>query len=362
MSTLLNVASIEPIPFRSRLAVSVSLPKMQNTIECQEDAKIKDVFPFSYQNRFVTQLTEFIKEKYCIDKGKNLIPIASIKAKNIIEEGLRVTFDYIEDDCENVFLVIGSEDKNEKSYVDFIDHAGLMISARKAESSLLQCNLIDTLLPEENLSFVQAISNIHRVLGKAYATNTNNIVLCNSGTNAHFAAMEAILSYQNKLGKTTSVQLEWLDVGTMEVIEIDKNHIQIAVFDLEHLENWLRDHHENVAVLATEIATTNPLVPYVDLPRLYALCSRFSVKLIVDNTIASPNRSNPLPYCDMVVERLTGNVDLLFGAIILKDSRLISQIYDWVIYPFDGEIKRLGLEILVYEDRVTKIPENTVLR
>jgi cystathionine gamma-synthase len=357
MSTLFNVPSREPIRFGNPHTVSVSLPKMQNV---KERAKMKDGFSFSSQNPFVTQLNGFIKEKYCIDKGKKLIPIASIKAKNILEDGLGVTFDYIEDDYENVFLVIGSEDVNEKRYIDFIHDAGLMISSRKAESSLLQCNVIDSLYPEENLSFVQSICNIHRVLGKAYATSTNNIVLCNSGMNALFAATVAILSRQKKLGKTITVQLGWLEAGTIEITEIDKTHIQIAIFDLEHLENWLQDHHENVAVLVTEI-DTNPLLPCVDLPRLYELCSRFSVKLIVDNIIVCSDCINPLPYCDIVVERLNGNVDLLFGAIVLKDTSLISKIYDNVIFPFDGEIKRLGLEILAYEDRVTRTPENTVL-
>ncbi len=52
---------------------------------------------------------------------------------------------------------------------------------------------------------------------------------------------------------------------------------------------------------------------------------------------------------------------MLFGAIIVKDERLISLISENVIPPFEGEIKRLGFEILEYENRVRKISENTTL-
>jgi cystathionine gamma-synthase len=103
----------------------------------------------------------------------------------------------------------------------------------------------------------------------------------------------------------------------------------------------------------------------VDLPRLHELCSCFSIKLIVDNTLATPYCVDVLPYCDVVVESLTkfacGNADLLFGAIVTKDKALVSLLSKNVIPPFEGEIKRLGYQILEYGNRVQIISENTIL-
>lgn len=183
--------------------------------------------------------------------------------------------------------------------------------------------------------------------------------------NALYTATEVLVSVQKEFGKTIIVQLGWLYVDTMEIIARKENtQVHVNIFDLIQLEKWLEKNHKNVAVLITEVVS-NPLLQVVNLPELYKLCQRFSVKLIVDNTLATPFCVSVLPYCDIVIESLSkfacGNADLLFGAIIVKDKVLISQINENVISPFEGEIKRLGFEILDYEKRVQKISENTIL-
>jgi cystathionine gamma-synthase len=312
-----------------------------------------------FENHFVKQLTEYVRLKYDIEEWRKLMPVNSIKAKNIIEDALGVTFDYIEDECENVFLVLAPGDKNEKRYEDFIWRAGLIISSRKAEASLYQYNQIETLFPEENLPFVQAIYSIHHVLGSVYGMSSNNIVMANSGMNALYAATKAVVDCQKKVGKTRIIQLDWLPVDKMEIIEnSESSHVRISVFDLEQLETWLLENHKNIAVLITEVVE-DPLLQCLALPRLYELCSRFSVKLIVDNIPAGQYCTTVLPYCDLIVDSLTKfageNADLLFGAIVFKDKALTSIIYDNIISPFDGEIKRLGLEILEYERQMKEV-------
>jgi cystathionine gamma-synthase len=271
----------------------------------------------------------------------------------------------VEDKNKNVFLIIDSNDKNVKKYADFIRNTGLIISSRKAEATLYELDLIDSIFEEKNVSEIQAISNINNTLSKAYGTSSEKIILSNCGMNALFTATEALVAVQKEFGKTKIVQLGWLYVDTMEIIERKENsHVQINIFDLVQLENWLEKNQEKVAVLITEVVS-NPLLQCVDLPKLYELCSRFSVKLIVDNTLATPFCVDVLPFCDLAVESLTkfgcGNADLLFGAIIVKDESLIPLLNESLIPPFEGEIKRLGFEILEYEKRVRKISENTTL-
>jgi cystathionine gamma-synthase len=360
----------ENIPLYNPHSVSVSLPKIQDVIDYEEGKsevidKMKSGYPRFFQNQFVKQLTHFIKEKYRISDEEKLIPIVSIHAKNILESVFNVALNCVEDKNKNVFLIIDSNDKNAKKYTDFIRNTGLIISSRKAEATLYELNLIDSIFEEENVSEIQAISNINNTLSNAYGTSSEKIILSNCGMNALFAATEALVAVQKEFGKTKIVQLGWLYVDTMEIIERKENsHVQINIFDLIQLENWLEKNNENVAVLITEVVS-NPLLQCVDLPKLYELCSRFSIKLIVDNTLATPFCVDVLPYCDLAVESLTkfacGNADLLFGAIVVKDESLIPLLNENVIPPFEGEIKRLGFEILEYENRVHKISENTIL-
>jgi len=360
----------ENIPLHNPHSVSVSLPKIQDVIDYEEGkSKVVDImksgYPRFFRNPFVTKLTKFIKKKYRISDEEKLIPITSIHAKIIIEKTFNVTFECIEDKYKNAFLIINSNDENEKKYVDFIRNAGLIISSRKAEETLCHYNLIDSLFAEETVNEKKAISNIKNTLSEAYGTSTNKIILSNCGMNALFTATEVLVSVQKKFWKTEIVQLGWLYVDTMEIIERKENsHIQINIFDLVQLEKWLEQNHKKVAVLITEVVS-NPLLQCVDLPRLYELCSQFSIKLIVDNTLATPYCVDVLPYCDVVVESLTkfacGNADLLFGAIVAKDKALVSLLSENVIPPFEGEVKRLGYEILDYENRVNRISENTIL-
>ncbi len=359
----------ETIPFDNPHAVSVSLPKIQNVVDYEEGKakvikKMKSGYPRFFTNPFVEKLTEYAKVKYKISEDEKLIPITSIHAKIIIEKTFNVSFNCVEDKYRNAFLILDAKDKKEKKYFDFIRNAGLIISSRKAEDTLLKYNLIDSVFEEETVSEKKAISNIKKTLSTAYGVSSEKIVLSNCGMNALYTATEAILSKQ-QFWKNTVVQLGWLYVDTMEIIERkDNSHVQINIYDLDQLENWLEKNNSKVGVLITE-AVSNPLLQCVDLPRLYDICERFSVKLIVDNTLATPYCADVLPYCDVVVESLTkfacGNADLLYGAIIAKDKKLVSAISENVIPPFEGETKRLGFQILDYENRVRTISENTIL-
>ena len=360
----------ENIPLYNPHSVSVSLPKIQDVIDYEEGKsevidKMKSGYPRFFQNQFVKQLTQFIKEKHTISDDKKLIPITSIQARNCIEKTFNVLFESIEDNFGNVFLILDSNDENAKKYADFIRNAGLIISSRKAEATLYELNLIDSIFEEATVSEEQAIFNIKNTLRKAYGTSSEKIILSNCGMNALFSATEALVAVQKEFGKTKIIQLGWLYVDTMEIIERKENsHIQINIFDLVQLENWLEINQEKVAVLITEVVS-NPLLQCVNLPKLYELCSRFLVKLIVDNTLATPFCVDVLPFCDLVVESLTkfacGNADLLFGAIVVTNTSLVSLVSENVISPFEGEVKRLGYEILEYEYRVRKISENTTL-
>ncbi|WP_395065932.1 PLP-dependent transferase [Flavobacterium sp.] len=368
----------QPIPFGDSLplqnphAVSVSMPFLQNVIDYEEGTQVaiatmKSGYPRFFQNKFVEKLVHYIRNKYQITSDKIILPIVSIHAKSILEYLVESQFTCIEED-ENVFLILENNPEFVKKCKDYIRNIGLLISSRKAESSLYKLDQITTVFHEEKVLILPE-NTIKTVLSKAYSNvSEDSILLANSGMNALFAAYETIVNARKKEGRTTVIQLGWLYVDTMEIIEKRSDcHLQITIHNKIQLENWLENNHRNVATLLTEI-TTNPLVQCVDLPWLYNLCKTYKIVLIVDVTIATPFNVEVLPYCDIAVESLTkfacGNGDLLMGTLVLNEKNKIVQaskkeFHKFIIPAFEGEIQRLAFQIQNYESRMAKVSKNT---
>lgn len=362
----------ESLPLNNPHAVSVSMPFLQNVIDYEEGdqvaiATMKSGYPRFFQNKFVEKLVNYIRNKYHIPADKIILPIASIHAKSILEYLIQTQFDFIEED-ENVFLILENNPDFVKKCSDYIRNIGLLISSRKAESSLYNLDQITTVFQEDKI-INSPEKTIKSVLSKAYSdVSEDSILLTNSGMNALFAAYETILNARKIEGRTTVIQLGWLYVDTMEIIEKRSDtYLQISVYDKVQLEVWLENNHPKVATLITEV-TTNPLIQCVDLPWLSELCKKYDIVLIVDVTIATPFNVAILPFCDIAVESLTkfacGSGDLLMGTLVLNEKNKIVQankneFHKFIIPAFEGELQRLAFQIQNYESRVKKVSENT---
>ena len=175
-----------------------------------------------------------------------------------------------------------------------------------------------------------------------------------------------MVSSEKLKAKNVVVQLGWLYVDTMEVIQKRSQHsyLQLNVHDLKQLESWLMDNHSKVSVVITE-AVSNPKIQCVDIAGLYALCQKYLVKLVLDVTLITPFNAAVLQYCDVAVESLSkfacGKGDVLMGAIVVSESSGIfpSLFEDFVVPPYEGEVNRLGFEIVDYKKRVLQSSENT---
>lgn len=360
------------IPIQNPHAVSVSLPLLQNVIDYEEGnevavAKMQSGYPRFFQNKFVEKLVEFIRNKHSIASDKVILPIASIHAKSILEYLVQTQFEFIEDD-NNVFLVLENNPDLVKKCSDYIRNVGLLISSRKAENTLYNEGKIDAIF-EEEVCVDDPSKIIKNVLSKAYNNVLReNILLANCGMNALFSASETISRVRKSENRSTVIQLGWLYVDTMEIIEKRNTafHLQINIYNKLQLEHWLESNHYKVSTLITEIST-NPLIQCVDLPWLFQLCKKYDIILIVDATIATPFNVDVLSYCDIAIESLTkfacGSGDLLMGAIILNEnSRIVqsnkNEFQKFIIPPFEGELNRLAFQIKGYEKRVKIISKN----
>ncbi|WP_168710268.1 PLP-dependent transferase [Flavobacterium sangjuense] len=364
------------LPLQNPHAVSVSMPLLQNVIDYEEGdktaiAQMQSGYPRFFQNKLVEKLVGFVKKRHNISSEKIILPIASLKAKSILEYLVNAEFEYVqEEDC--VFLILDNNPQFAKICRDYIRNVGLLISSRKAEAVLYQLGQITSIFSESKATITEAEKIIKKVLSKGYSNVAEDtILLTNCGMNALFAAYETIVNHRKPEGRNTVIQLGWLYVDTMEIIERRStiSHLQINIHHKQQLENWLANNHTKVATIITEV-TTNPLIQCVDLPWLYALCQKYNIILLVDSTIATPFNVDVLPYCDIAVESLTkfacGNGDLLMGAIVLNDKNDIvkevkNQFKQFIIPAFEGELQRLAFQIEDYETRVNKASENTII-
>ncbi|MES2545830.1 MAG: PLP-dependent transferase [Bacteroidota bacterium] len=371
-----NIPCGTAIPYGNPHAVSVSLPTINDVVGYEEGNTevinaMQSGYPRFFNNKLVQQLVDFVCQKNNIDTGKIILPIVSIHAKNVLEYLVNDTLEFIEEDG-NVFLLFDENDTRIKLCKDYIRNVGLLISSRQAEASLFKLKVISTIFQEKTVEGNLAETTIKTVLAKAYsAEDTENVLLANSGMNALFSSYEVVKNARNAESRNTVVQLGWLYVDTMEIIErrSEKSHIQINYNDKNQLEDWLSNNHNQVASIFTEI-TTNPLLQCVDLPWLYEICNQYTIVLITDTTIATPYNVEVLQYCDIAVESLTkfacGNADVLMGAVVLNPkskwtAQLKEKFTDFIIPPFKGEISRLGYQIKGYETRVKKSSQNAKL-
>lgn len=76
---------------------------------------------------------------------------------------------------------------------------------------------------------------------------------------------------------------------------------------------------------------TNPTLKIIDIQAVAAIASKFSIKVAVDNTFATPYLQNPLDLgADLVIHSVTkylaGHSDVVMGAVICNSDDLAQQI------------------------------------
>lgn len=108
------------------------------------------------------------------------------------------------------------------------------------------------------------------------------------------------------------------------------------------------------ALLAETIS--NPLLTVLDVARLAGICREYGVKLIIDNTFASPVITQPLALgADMVMHSVTkylaGHSDVTAGVVVAKGEAVkrmkqIVMYYGLNLSPFDSWLAARGLKTL----------------
>jgi len=152
--------------------------------------------------------------------------------------------------------------------------------------------------------------------------------------------------------------------GTRRIFDKVKNvnqNIQITYTDFNKEDNWPGLIKNNTKMIWIE-TPSNPLLKIVDINKIKSEISNENIKIVCDNTFASPYNQQPLTLgADVVLHSSTkylgGHSDLIGGAIIIKDDfqlkekiKYLQNAIGSIPSPFDcylliRSIKTLGVRM-----------------
>ncbi|MDD2291953.1 MAG: PLP-dependent transferase [Aliarcobacter sp.] len=371
-TTFSHIPCGQTLPLNNIHAVSVSMPNLQDVIDYEEQTpqileKIQSAYPRFVMHPYLKLLASYIKEKYKVSDAYEVVLLSSQKAVNVVSNKYFIHNKIEINEPFGVILVQNGTTQLQK-VLKFIQHVGYNLSSRLAQEYLFKEGLLATRHDEEYEDEKTAYDTLTKTLADAYNQPQKNVCLTPSGMNAVYCALRGLKSIQNGNGKTKLIQLGWLYLDTMNIVEhyFDENKIFYDINNLDLLEDYLKTDGHTISAIITEIPT-NPLLQTVDLPRLKALCIRYNILLVIDATFATPFNLDLKPYADIYVESLTkfacGNADVLMGALILNENSKISMIsqefFKHADMPYIKDIQRLAYEIKNYESRMKIISSNT---
>lgn len=331
---------------------------------------IKGAYPRFFRHQYLQDIDRQLQQKQD-QVGRVFYPLASRRSADEM-----INFCHIDEavifEAEDLCGVHIPDRPNLRSRAwSFIQHTGCAISSREAEDWLHKHNLIKNI--EEELYF-SGDADIHtrESLQAIYGLESiDDILLCNSGMNAFYAAYRTISELQKSKGKKKWLQLGWLYVDTALILKKFGEAEPIYhndVFDLEGLQRIFAEQGSQIAGIITEVPT-NPLLQTCDVEALYALAQKHDAVLILDPTLTSPQNVDVLPHADLVINSLTKYAasvgDILSGvAVFNRESAYYEELKAHLPKhhepPYARDLQRLAVEIDAYPRYVETVNRNTM--
>lgn len=366
------IACGETIPVGNPHAISVSMPKLQDVIDYEEQTpeirqRITSAYPRFVRHPYIMQLANYIAQKYAVKSEEEVVILSSPQAaEQLLEETNISSALKVQEPFGAISVRRGTKQLTDALL--FIQHTGSLLSSRAAQDYLYEKGLLNKRFEEELAPEGEAEASIKATLAKAYRQPVSNIGLAPSGMNAVCAAIKGVQKEQEAKGRNILVQLGWLYSDSMNIVSRygSRSKQFFDVEKLDHLACFLAEHGKQVSAILTEVPT-NPQLKCVDLVLLRSLCNTYDIPLIIDTTIATPYLFDFTPYADIMVESLSkfasGHADLLMGAVVMnqhgKAMPLAKAIFKQLEPVYKGDMQRLAHTIKNYEQRVRRVSENT---
>lgn len=359
-------------------SVCVNLPTMADVIGYEEaDPRVLKAFkagyPRFFRNPLITALAARLAATGAMEGTDPLLP--SRVAARDLAAFLGIGVDAVQPagPCWTVRLT--PDPGARKAAQAFLQHTGSGLSSREAEAILCSDFGIPP-FPEErrqgsaadNLGHIRA--HLHAIYGTAAEAD---IHLFRSGMNAFYAGFRALQDIQAPKGRDLWIQLGWLYVDTVRVLERFASPtappLQIFnVLDLGELKEVLAENGHRVAGIVTEVPT-NPLVQTADLESLRGLADKAGAALVLDPTLVSPHNLNILRFSDLHINSLTkyaaAEADVMMGALALHPgSRFYGDLQEHLpgrgSPPGEGDLARMAFQIGNYGPTIRRINTSTL--
>ncbi|MFP4456625.1 MAG: trans-sulfuration enzyme family protein [Clostridia bacterium] len=226
---------------------------------------------------------------------------------------------------------------------------------------------VDRVLEQEGGFIYSRYSNPNRdALGKTLAgiSEAEAAVTTASGMGAIASAILALVSENSKIVASHEVYGGTFTLLSKDLIELGIEVEFVDMTDIKKVENSL-DEKTSIIYLET---ITNPTMKVADQKKIINLAHKNGIKVIVDNTFASPYVFKPLSYgADVVVHSLTkyinGHSDVTAG-VVLGSKEFCETVNEKVksfgasLGPFDAWLTMRGLKTL--ELRMERICKNAL--
>ncbi|MCB1139126.1 MAG: PLP-dependent transferase, partial [Leptospiraceae bacterium] len=359
------------IPENTIHAVSVSLPRVRDVIGYEEKrsetmSQIKSGYPRFVAHPYVTEIVSYFQKKSSSERPCVLVSSEKAALELFSWSGYQGQPHMMEEDGLVAFP-LPENSELAAHLLSFIQHTGCLVSSRRAEDFLLSRGLIAE-KQQEQKSEANPEDSIREELARLNGVSPQSVALSVSGMNAIYASFRCLQLFQESQGKTIWIQLGWLYVDNIRIIEkfTSRSHRIYQMDSTAEVEQFLLDHRGEVAGIITEVPT-NPLLQTPDLERLYKICKQEDCALIADISVGSSACLEVLPHCDVAVESLTkfasGSCDVMMGAAIInKDSPFASQLKQsmkkFLEEPYVADLARMAYRIQDYESRMLRIAQN----
>ena len=191
-------------------------------------------------------------------------------------------------------------------------------------------------------TYVQTAPGVHK--GYEYARTQNptrtvlekNLAAIENGIDA--ICFSSGLAAQDAIMKTLSPGDEVISTNDLyggsyrQMMRIyAKYGIKFLFVDMQKVENIIKVVTDKTKMLWVE-TPTNPMLNIVDIKAICDSVKDRDIKVVVDNTFASPYLQNPLDLGASIVlhsgtKYLGGHSDVIHGALIVKDKELADQFH-----------------------------------
>ena len=303
----------EPLP-DSPHAVSVSLPRWQDVLGYEEKKpEVLEKITLGYPRFVIHPLVRELARR--IGQGHTCLPFPSLAVAKMgatyVRHAARTTANIALGN--GVFSVVTNE-TGALALKEFWQHAGLIVSSRRADAALQGRR-------ENATEATEARNELTTRLAKLYDCAPEDELLMPSGMAAQFAAFR-IVTDRRPNQRTTQLGFPYVDT-----LKIQRKFGAGA-----HLISQLDGCETELArILAAEPLAGvfaefpgNPLLGCADMPRLTPLLRQHGVPLIADDVIGTPFNLNLAPHADLIATSLTkyivGTCDAMGGALICNPS------------------------------------------